>query len=124
LYWSANIAAYYKNISLAFNYARPQKSLNSEIISLAENYSNIMLMYKRARLTISLGVFYPFEKHANSSSWALYKAYSSSRRVSIKDNGNMFVFGFTYYFDFGNKFKKNLRSLNNANNETGILRAQ
>jgi hypothetical protein len=124
LYWSTNIAAYYKNISLAFNYAHPQKSLNSEVISLAENYSNIMLMYKRDRLTMSLGVFYPFEKHANSSSWTLYKAYSSSRYVSIKDNGNMLVFGLTYYFNFGNKFKKNQKGLNNADNETGILRVQ
>lgn len=124
LYWSANLSAYYKNLSISANYVRPQKSLTAEQIVLAENYSSVMLMYKKNNLSLSLGVSYPFTKEWESSEWSLSKVHPSYKHVSIRDNGNMLTLGCSYYLNFGKNLKKSKKSVNNIDNESGILKVE
>lgn len=124
LYWYGSLSAYYKKLSLAINYTRPQKSLSAEEIFLFENSSSVMLWYKHKQLSLSAGIFYPFTKDWKSSSWSVSEVNPSYRNVKIRNNGNMLVLGISYNFNFGRNFTKNKKEINNMDNTSGILRAE
>lgn len=124
LYWQMSMQAYYKKLSLSFSYVRPQKSLSAEMITLSENNSSIMLMYRTGKFVFNAGVSYPFTKAWEFANTSLSKANPFSERVYIKDNGNMLLFGFSYQLNCGKSFKKDKKNIDNADKEDGILKVQ
>jgi hypothetical protein len=124
LYWNMSMQTYYKNLSLSVSYARPQKSLSAEMITLGENNSSVMLMYRTGAFAFNAGVFYPFTKAWKAANTSLSTANPYSERIYIKDNGNMFLLGFTYQLNCGKSLKKSRKGIENADKDDGILKVQ
>lgn len=124
LYWQMSVQAYYKKFSLAVSYARPQKSLSAEIISLGDNNSSVTLMYRKGAFAFNAGVYYLFAKGWKNATTSLSAVNPFSQRINIKDNGNMLVLGFTYQFSRGKLLKKSKKNMENADRDDGMLKVQ
>lgn len=124
LYWSASMQAYYKSVYLTATYTRPQKQLSAETVTWGENYSSAILGYKHGNFNFKGGIYYPFTKAWKIKKQSLSNANPYLESVYIKDNANMVVLGISYQFNFGKGMKKSRKSLQNSDNEIGILKVQ
>lgn len=124
LYWMTSLSAKYKDLYLSIGYVRPQKNLVAETIRLDENNSYATLMYRKQNYSFSLGFHYPFTDSWHASEESISPVNPYRRNIYIKDNGNMFVLGFSYQFSYGKTLNKNKKTLTNSDSETGILKVQ
>lgn len=124
LYWSASMQAYHKNWNISCAYTYPQKSLSGELVNTRENYLTVLLGYRVKKLYLTGGVYYPFISSWKIENASLSAANPFQESIRIKDNGNMLVIGISYQFGYGKSLKKSRKNLNNADNETGILKVQ
>ncbi len=99
-------------------------SLNGETIRYGENNCGINMGYKiNKEIKIGAGLWYPFISEGwSAGSKRISGIAKKETRTYIKDNGNMLTLSFTWNIHYGRKHKAENKTLNNADQDSGIVK--
>ncbi len=102
----------------------PGKYLNGNYVGRDENGDALGFEYQPDKhWTFGASWMYMFEKKGTKyPAWGYSSVNPYYRERYIKNNGNMVVLSVSYSTDFGSIFRSSRRSLNNADNESSLLR--
>lgn len=116
-----NTNVFYKGFNLAMSINSRFKDLWGESISYGEDWSYAELGYKHKEAKLSLGMSYPFKSYWSAGSKNMSKIAPSKSWTYIKENGHMLYLRFSWNMSFGRKHKAGQKTLQNADNDKGIL---
>lgn len=121
-YYNLMMSLQYKNFSMMGQFRKFQNSLYGETINKGENQTAFMVMYGRQNLQVGLGIMFPFTNNYKTGWERLSKVAPARSETYIKESGQMFAIRLGYTFEFGRKHKAGNKSLNNSDNESGIIK--
>lgn len=124
--WTGGLAlsGNYKKISLTAGANTRPKSRYGYYINYDEKYSYIQLNYNNRSFHIGAACLYPFTPSGwTGGSQVTGNPYVEKKNwTHIADNGNMFCFYFSYKFNYGRKHQAGQKTLNNSDNDSGIVK--
>jgi len=121
-YIGAAIQANYKNWMFFTSANTYEKSLWGETINTGENSNNIGLFYKINNCRIGISMLYPYSDAWKSGSEQLSSIACSKSWTHIKENGHMLMLNFAWNVDYGKKHQAGEKTLNNSDNDSGIVK--
>jgi len=111
----------YKNYTLAIGFNSCYKELWGESVLYGEDWSYLEAGYKYKEARMALGMSYPFKSYWSAGSKNMSPVAPSKSWRYIDDNGHMLYLSFSWNISFGRKHKAGDKTLNNADNDKGIL---
>lgn len=122
-YWDVSLQLYYKEFTLSAFYIQPKKTLYNETLFRNEKSSRVTLSWQKKNLTVYAAVYNPFTPNGcNYIDENLSKYNPRKSDITISDNGNMVVLGFSLDLNFGKSYKEGNRNVRNSDNSQSILR--
>ena len=121
IFGGINTNLFYKGFNLTMNFNSRWKDLWGETINYGEDWSSIEAGYKHKEAKLSLGMSYPFKDYWSAGSKNMSKIAPTEGWTYIKENGRMLYLRFSWNMNFGRKYKAGEKTLQNADNEKGIL---
>jgi hypothetical protein len=121
-YVGAAIQAQYKNWMFYTSINTRENSLYGETISKGEALNNIGIYYTIKNCRVGLSMLYPY-----SNAWKAGGEYLSNIAYSqswtyIKENGHMLLLNFAWNVNYGKKHQSGAKTLNNSDNDSGIVK--
>jgi len=121
-YVGAAIQANYKRWIFYTSVNTYEKSLWGETINTGENSNNIGLFYKIKNCRVGLSMLYPYSKEWKAGNEQLSSIAYSKSWTHIKENGHMLILNFAWNVDYGKKHQAGEKTLNNSDNDSGIVK--
>lgn len=116
-----NNNVFYKGFNLTLGFNSRWKDLWGETISYGEDWSYIEAGYKHKEAKLSIGMSYPFKGYWSSGNKNMSKVAPSTVWSYIEENGRMLYLRFSWNMNFGRKYKAGEKTLQNTDNDKGIL---
>jgi hypothetical protein len=116
-----NSNLFYKGFNLTMSFNTRFKDMWGETISYGEDWSYIEAGYKHKEAKLSLGMSYPFKNHWSAGSKNMSGIAPSEQWTYIEENGHMLYLRFSWNMSFGRKHSAGQKTLQNADNDKGIL---
>jgi len=121
-YIGAEIQANYKHWMFYTSINTRENSLYGETISMGEANNSIGLFYKIKNCRVGLSMLYPYSNEWSAGSEQLSNIAYSKSWTHIKENGHMLMLNFAWNVDYGKKHQAGEKTLNNSDNDSGIVR--
>lgn len=121
-YLSCSVTMMYKEFSLMLKQSTRNSWLYGETIRKGENISVAVFTWNHKRLSLGIGVFFPFVNNYRTGSERLAKVASSTSWNYLKEAGNLFVLTFGYNIEFGKKYNAKKKRIENSDRESGVLK--
>ena len=121
---NANAQFYWNNFVAGANFTLlPQWTLNAETYTMSEMAQSIYVQYRYRSLTAMLAWHCPFNKEGyRYETIGLSAVHPYHHTHWTANNGNMLVLGLTWQMDFGRKFHKGEKTLQNGGYDNGMVR--
>ncbi len=118
----ANLSVTWKHWSLLYMVMTNWNWFKGETMTGGENIQGIQLGYRQKDWMIGLRVFNPFTDNykQETENWNRYASFRRSN--SIKESVRLFIATISYNFSFGRKFSAGPKRVNNADNDSGVMR--
>lgn len=115
----------YKDITFNFKLRNDYKELEGQSIILNPVYSNTAIQYKHKNLTLTAAILNPLSKSMHGSSTTVNNSIVYEKNVyDIYDNGRMFYFELNYNLNFGKRFKRIAKKINNKDTDIGSFKVK
>jgi hypothetical protein len=114
----------YKNFQAQFNWQITSwDRFYGETMTGGELAHALSVSYKHKNMNFGLSAINLFVNNfrQNLENWSEYASYKKS--IYLNDLSGMILFRFSYNIDFGRKFKSAQKRLDNADNDTGVMKA-
>lgn len=121
IFGGINSNLFYKSFNLSMSFNTRHKDLWGETISYGEDWSYVEAGYKHKEAKLSIGMSYPFKGYWSAGSKNMSKIAPSEQWTYIKENGHMLYLRFSWNMNFGRKYKAGEKTLQNTDNDKGIL---
>jgi hypothetical protein len=121
-YIGFELRASYKKWTLSTSVYTRQNSLYGETINMGEANNDIGLFYQIKNCRIGLSMLYPYSNEWNAGSELLSNIAYSKSWAHIKENGHMLLLNFAWSADYGKKHQAGEKTLNNSDNDSGIVK--
>jgi hypothetical protein len=123
VYYRAQVMVMYKRFMAVFMANSANDRFSGETMQGGENTHLFMLTYNAGKFTAGAGIMLPFSEK--------YERYTENRnlyapaemRAYANDFSRMLLLKFAWNFDFGRKVKSADKRLNNADADSGIMKA-
>ena len=121
---NANAQFYWKSFVAGANFTLlPQWTLLSESYSMSEMAQSLYMQYRWRSLTAMLAWHCPFNKDGYRYETIGLSAVHPFRHTNwTANNGNMLVLGLTWQMDYGKRFQKGEKTLQNGGYDNGMVR--
>ena len=121
---NANAQFYWNSFVAGANFTLlPQWTLNAETYTMSEMAQSIYVQYRYKSLTAMLAWHCPFNKEGyRYETIGLSAVHPYHHTHWTANNGNMVVLGLTWQMDFGRKFHKGEKTLQNGGYDNGMVR--
>lgn len=121
---NANAQFYWNNFVAGANFTLlPQWTLNAERYIMSEMAQSLYVQYRYKSLTAMLAWHCPFNKDGyRYETIGLSAVHPYHHTHWTANNGNMVVLGLTWQMDFGRKFHKGEKTLQNGGYDNGMVR--
>ena len=121
---NANAQFYWNNFVAGANFTLlPQWTLNAETYTMSEMAQSLYVQYRYKSLTAMLAWHCPFNKEGYRYETIGLSAVHPYRHTHwTANNGNMLVLGLTWQMDFGRKFSKGEKTLQNGGYDNGMVK--
>ena len=121
---NANAQFYWNSFVAGANFTLlPQWTLNAETYTMSEMAQSIYVQYRYKSLTAMLAWHCPFNKEGyRYETIGLSAVHPYHHTHWTANNGNMVVLGLTWQMDFGRKFQKGEKTLQNGGYDNGMVR--
>ncbi len=117
-----NLDASYKNWMLNFmTLTPPNRMVYGEQLMKGDLMRSLMIGYKQPSWSIMAGVFNPFTKtyRSENENWSALNPVKSD--IHSNNMSNTFVVKLNFNLNFGRQYKRSDKSIQNSDDETGIL---
>lgn len=121
IFGGINSNLFYKGFNLSMSFNSRHKDLWGESVSYGEDWSYVEAGYKYKEAKLSLGMSYPLKDYWSAGSKNMSKIAPSKQWTYIEENGHMLYLRFSWNMNFGRKYKAGQKTLQNADNDKGIL---
>jgi hypothetical protein len=121
IFGGINSNLFYKGFNLSMSFNTRHKDLWGETISYGEDWSSVEAGYKHKEAKLSIGMSYPLKGYWSAGSKNMSKIAPSEGWTYIEENGHMLYLRFSWNINFGRKYKAGEKTLQNADNDKGIL---
>ena len=121
-YIGAAIQANYKNWIFYTSVNTRSNSLYGETINMGEANNNVGLYYQIKNCRLGLSMLYPYSREWNAGSEQLSSIAYTKSWTHIKENGHMLMLNFAWNVDYGRKHQAGEKTLNNSDNDSGIVK--
>jgi hypothetical protein len=121
---NANAQFYWNNFVAGANFTLlPQWTLNAERYIMSEMAQSLYVQYRYKSLTAMLAWHCPFNKEGyRYETIGLSAVHPYHHTHWTANNGNLVVLGLTWQMDFGRKFHKGEKTLQNGGYDNGMVR--
>ena len=121
---NANAQFYWNNFVAGANFTLlPQWTLNAETYTMSEMAQSLYVQYRWRSLTAMLAWHCPFNKEGYRYETIGLSAVHPYRHTNwTANNANMLVLGLTWQMDYGKRFHKGEKTLNNGGYDNGMVR--
>ena len=121
---NANAQFYWNNFVAGANFTLlPQWTLNAERYIMSEMAQSLYVQYRYKSLTAMLAWHCPFNKDGYRYETIGLSAVHPYRHTHwTANNGNMLLLGLTWQMDFGRKFNKGKKTLQNGGYDNGMVK--
>jgi hypothetical protein len=120
---NAMLAGFYKNFQASLIWNTNWNRFYGETMEGGENMHIILMNYRHKKMNFGLGAFNPFVNnyHMDTENWSECAAYK--QKLYSNDISRLFLFQFSYNFDFGRSFNAGGKRLNNADEDAGVMKS-
>ena len=121
---NANAQFYWNNFVAGANFTLlPQWTLNAETYTMSEMAQSLYVQYRYKSLTAMLAWHCPFNKEGyRYETIGLSAVHPYHHTHWTANNGNMLLLGLTWQMDFGRKFSKGEKTLQNGGYDNGMVK--
>ena len=121
-YFGSSLRANYKSWIFSTSVYTRENSLWGETINMGQSYNNIGLYYKVKNCRIGLSMLFPYSNGYKAGDELLSNIAYSKSWTHIKENGHMLMLNFAWSADYGKKHQPGEKTLNNSDNDSGIVK--
>jgi len=113
----------YKHVFVVLGLESNWDRFYGETMSGGENIHYAMVGYKYKNMSCYVGMFNPFvdNYHQDTENWSRYASFRRSNYIN--ESSRAILLNFTWNFSFGRKFNSSDKRLNNADDDSGVMKS-